>query len=145
MDAYRYDLLEVLWSDSFYPSGLDNTVSREYSDSFGSREGIAEKQNILCNFHVLLLKIKISLTAPNVFVRGRRWALVLKNSLLTFFFCMGKEGSLVPTYQNDWKLTNTKIIQSQFRRKHNGHHTPCFEVDKYRQMLIHQPRNQHLR
>lgn len=38
-------------------------------------------------------------TAPKVFVLGRRCALLLKNSRVTFFFWIGNEGSLVPTYK----------------------------------------------
>lgn len=133
MDAYRNDLLVGLRSGSFYfySSGVDITMSRKYSDFFGSggRDGLdGEKQNKLFNIHWLFQKIKMSLTAPNIFVRGRRWALVLKNSLLTLFFCIGKEGSLVPTYRKGGRLLKQKIDDhSKFWRKH----TLCCEIDEY--------------
>lgn len=72
MDAYRNDHLEGLRSGSFYSSGVDITMSREYSDFFGSGGRDGEKQNKLFNIHWLFQEIKMSLTAPNVFVRGRR-------------------------------------------------------------------------
>ena len=93
-----WDLVHLLWSNWYY------CFVYRILKNIGVEGRMVKTRTYNSLFSCSIWKVKMTLTAPKVLVRGRRWALVLKNSLLTLFFCIGKEGSLIPTYRKGWRL-----------------------------------------